>query len=97
MSQKDEQQIIREFGVRRTRQLFATAAAIFAVFFLALIHERPSLLGAFSKNTIFGAQAIVIALFVGFSRYNWRCPLCGKFLRYDVSVHLCRHCGSRLN
>jgi hypothetical protein len=96
MPRKDEQQVISEFGVRRTRQLFIMGAAIFFVFFLALVHDRPALFGEFSKNAIFTAQAVIIALFVGFSSYNWRCPSCGKFLQKDVFISSCKHCGSRL-
>jgi len=96
MSRKDERQIMQDFGVRRGRQLLAIGVALFLVLFLAMLYKRPTVLGEFSKNAIFGAQVIVISAFIGFSSSNWRCPSCNKFLRNDIGVRVCRKCGSRL-
>ena len=96
MSKKDGRQIMREFEARRGRQSFAIVAALFMVLFLAMLYNRPTVLGEFSKNTIFGAQVIVIAAFIGFSSVNWRCPSCNKYLGSDMNRRLCRKCGSRL-
>jgi hypothetical protein len=96
MSKKDGREITEDFGVRRRRQLFAIGVAVFLVFFLAMLHKRPMVPGEFSKNTIFGAQVIVIAAFIGFSSFNWRCPSCNKFLGNDIGLRTCRKCGSRL-
>lgn len=87
---------MQDFEVRRGRQLLAIGVALFLVFFLAMLHKRPTLLGEFSKDTIFGAQVIVISAFVGFSSLNWRCPSCNKYLGYDINRNVCRKCGSRL-
>jgi hypothetical protein len=96
MSKEDERKIMQDFGVRWGRQLFAMGVALFLVFFLAMLHKRPTVLGEFSKNTIFGAQVIVIAAFIGFSSFNWRCPSCNKYLGNGMNRSVCRRCGSRL-
>ncbi len=96
MSKKDGRHIMQDFGVRRARQLLATGVALFLVLFLAMLYSRTTVLGEFSKNAIFGAQAIVIAVFVGFSSVNWRCPSCNKYLGNDMNRRVCRKCGSRL-
>jgi uncharacterized membrane protein len=95
MSEKVERHIKQEFGVRRERQLLAIAVALFLVLFLALLYKRP-VLGEISKNIIFGAQVIVIATFIGFTAFNWRCPSCHKFLGNDIGMRICRKCGSTL-
>jgi hypothetical protein len=96
MSRKDGGQIMQEFGVRRGRQLLAIGVALFLVFFLAMLHKGPTVLGESSKDTLFGLQVIVIAAFIGFSGFNWRCPSCDKYLGNDINRRLCRKCGSRL-
>ncbi len=95
MSEKDEGQIMQDFGLRRRRQLIAIVVALFLVLFLAVLYKRP-LLGEFSRNTVFGSQVIVIAAFIGFSGVNWRCPSCTKYLGNDINRRVCRKCGSRL-
>ena len=87
---------MQEFRVRRGRQLLAIGVALFLVFLLAMLHKRPTVLGEFSRNTIFGAQVIVIAVFIGFSSFNWRCPSCNKYLGNNINRRLCRKCGNRL-
>jgi len=96
MPRKDDRQIIQEFEVRRGRQSVAIVVALFVVLFLAVLYNRPTVLGEFSKNTLFGAQFIVIAAFIGFSSINWRCPSCNKYLGSDMNRRVCRKCGSRL-
>ena len=87
---------MQEFGVRRERQLLAIGVALCLVVFLAMLHKSPTVLGEFSKNTLFGLQVIVIAAFIGFSSFNWRCPSCNKYLGHDMNRRVCRKCGSRL-
>jgi len=87
---------MQEFGVRRGRQLLVIGVAVFFVFFLAMLHKNPAIFGEFSKTTLFGAQVIVIAAFIGFSSVNWRCPSCNKYLGHDMNRRVCRKCGSRL-
>ncbi|TAN42867.1 MAG: hypothetical protein EPN22_11670 [Nitrospirae bacterium] len=96
MPTKDNRQIMQDFGIRRGRQLLAVGVALFLVFFLAMLYKRPTVLGEFSKDAVFGAQVIVIAAFIGFSRVNWRCPSCNKYLGNDLSRPACRKCGTRL-
>ena len=96
MSKKDDRQIMQDFEVRRGRQLLAIGVALFLVLFLAMLHKRPTVLGEFSKNSIYETQIIVIAAFIGFSRFNWRCPSCNRYLGHDMNRRVCRKCGSRL-
>jgi hypothetical protein len=96
MSKKDSRQIMQDFGVRRGRQLLAIGVTLCLLLFLAMLYSRPTILGEFSKDTILGAQVIVIAAFIGFSSFNWRCPSCNKYLGNDISRRVCRKCGSRL-
>lgn len=96
MLKRDARQIMQDFGVRRARQLLAIGVAVCFVLFLAILHKSPAVLGEFSKNTLFGAQVIVIAAFIGFSSVNWRCPSCNKYLGHDMNRRVCRKCGSRL-
>jgi hypothetical protein len=96
MSKRDDRQIMQDFRVRRERQFLAIVVALFLVLFLAMLHKSPTVLVEFSKDTIFGAQVIVIAAFIGFSSFNWRCPSCNKYLGNDMNRRMCRKCGSRL-
>jgi len=86
---------MRDFNIRRRRQLLAIGVALFLVLFLALLYKYP-VLGELSKNTVFGAQVIVIGAFIGFTSMNWKCPSCNKFLGHDIDLHICRKCRNRL-
>lgn len=87
---------MRDFGVRRSRQVLAVSVSLSLVLFLAVIYKYPPVLVAFSSKTIFGAQVMIIAAFIGFSRANWRCPSCDKYLGNDIGRRICGKCGSRL-
>ncbi len=72
MKQKrDNEQVLRDFGVRQARQFLAIAVMLVLLLFLVLLYKRPDLLGEFSKNTIFAAQIMLIAVFIGFSAFSW--------------------------
>jgi len=96
MLKRDEKNIMQNFELRRGRQLIAIGITLFLVLFLAVLYKRPTVLGEFSRNTLFGAQIMVIAAFIGFSRFNWRCPSCNKYLGNDLYRRMCRKCGTRL-
>ncbi|MGD0281265.1 MAG: hypothetical protein ABSB95_02760 [Dissulfurispiraceae bacterium] len=96
MLKRDEKHIIQHFELRRGRQFLAIGVTLFLVLFLAMLYKRPTVLGEFSRNTLFGAQIVVIAAFIGFSRVNWRCPSCNKYLGNDIYRRMCGKCGSRL-
>jgi multisubunit Na+/H+ antiporter MnhB subunit len=93
---KDPKQIMQEFQARQNRQFIAIAAALFSVLLCAVAYKRPDLFGAFSKGTLFGAQAIIIASYIGFTSQNWRCPSCRKRLGTDINRRICKKCGVRL-
>ena len=93
---KDPKQIIKEFQTRQNRQFIAIAAALFSVLLCAVVYKRPDLFGAYSKGTLFGAQAVIIASYIGFTSQNWKCPSCGKRMGNDINRQICRKCGVRL-
>ncbi len=97
VNNKDRDQIRREFKTRQTRQIIAIAAALFLVLLSAVIKKRPDLFGSVPSTALFGAQAVVIAAFLGFSAVNWRCPACGKFLGKDLHRSRCGKCGVGLS
>ncbi|MDH5768052.1 MAG: hypothetical protein OEZ31_03730 [Nitrospirota bacterium] len=97
MKQKrDNEQVMRNFGVRQARQFLAIAVMLVLLLFLVLLYKHPDLIGEFSKNTIFAAQIVLIAVFIGFSAFNWRCPSCKKYLGTDSNRRICKKCGTRL-
>lgn len=96
MQEGDNKRIMRDFGLRKGRQFLAIAATLVLLLFLVLLHKHPDLIGEFSKDTIFAAQIVLIAVFIGFSAFNWRCPSCKKYLGNDINKRICKHCGTRL-
>ncbi len=93
---KDDIGIMKEFRRRQTRQIVAVAIALFLVLLVAVIHRRSDIFGDISKHMLFAVQALLIALFIGFTAVNWRCPSCGKHLGGDIHRSRCSKCGSRL-
>jgi tRNA(Ile2) C34 agmatinyltransferase TiaS len=96
MRKKDQTDIKREYRLRQTRQIIAVTVALFLVMLAAVLYKRPDLVGAFSKGTLFGLQAISIAAFLGYTAYNWRCPSCDKHLGSNVHRQRCGKCGALL-
>jgi uncharacterized membrane protein len=96
MQKKDDEQIKRDFWLRQGRQLLAIAAALFLVLLMAVVHKRHDLFGEYSKNTLVAAQLVIIAAFIVFTAFNWRCPSCKKYLGKDIYKRACRHCKTRL-
>ncbi len=94
--EKDAEQIMRDFRLRQNRQFLAIGLALFFLLLLVLIHSRTDLFGEISKGIIFGAQSLVIAAFIGFSAFNWRCPSCRKYLGIDIGRRACKYCRTRL-
>jgi hypothetical protein len=87
---------MRDFKLRQSRQSLAIGVTLLLLLFLALIYKRPALLGEFSRNTIVAAQILLIAAFIGFSAFNWRCPSCKKYLGNNIIRRICKHCRTRL-
>lgn len=96
MQKRDNNQIMQDFRLRQSRQLLAMALTLFLLLFLVLIYKRTDIFGEFSKNNIFASQIILIAVFIGFSVFNWRCPSCSKYLGSDINRRICKKCGIRL-
>ncbi len=96
MQKKDDKEIMQEFRVRQSRQFLAIAVTLFLLLLIVLLYKRYDLFGGFPKDTIFGAEILVIASFIGFSALNWRCPSCNKYLGSDINRRICRKCRTRL-
>lgn len=96
MTQKSNEKIIRDFRLRQNRQLLAIAVTLVLLLLPVLLHKRPDFFGEISRDIIFAAQVVLIAAFIGFSVFNWRCPLCKKYLGSDINRRICRQCGTRL-
>jgi preprotein translocase subunit SecD len=90
------ERIRAEFAKRQGRQSVAVVAAMLLVVVFAMLYARPGWLGPNSRATIFSAQIVVIAAFIGFTYHNWRCPACNRHLGGDLHRHLCRKCRARL-
>ena len=96
MQKKDHKQIMKDFRVRQSRQFFAMSITVLFMVFFVLLYKRPDLFGEMSKQSIFAAQVVFIAAFIGFSAVNWRCPACNKYLGPDINRRICRKCRTRL-
>lgn len=96
MQKNDDKQIKREFWLRQGRQLIAIAAALFLIILLAVVYKRQDLFGEYSRDSLVGAQLVVVTAFISFTALNWRCPSCNKYLGKDINKRVCRHCKSRL-
>jgi uncharacterized membrane protein YGL010W len=96
MQRRDDERIMREFGVRQSRQFLAIAVTLVLLLLLTLFYKRTDLFGEVSKQTILAAEVAVIAAFIFFSALNWRCPSCGKYLGTNIGRRICRRCGARL-
>jgi len=96
MQKRDNKQIMRDFGLRQSRQFLAIAVTLLLILLLSVVYKRSDLFGEFSKNAIFAAQIVLIAAFIGFSAFNWRCPSCNKYLGSNINRRICKQCGTRL-
>ena len=96
MEKRDAQTIMRDFAVRRTRQIIAIVAVLFLVLLVAVLYKRPDLLGAFSKDTLVSVQIMIVLAFLNFTAFNWQCPSCKKYLGNDLNKRVCKQCGARL-
>jgi hypothetical protein len=96
LQKRDNKQIMRDFGLRQSRQFLAIAVTLLLLLFLVFLYKHPDIFGEFSKNTIFAAQIVLIAAFIGFSAFNWRCPSCNKYLGSNINRRICKQCGTRL-
>ena len=96
MQRGDDDRIMREFGVRQSRQFLAIAVTLVLLLFLTLLYKRTDLFGEVSKQTIIAAEVAVIGAFIGFSALNWRCPSCNRYLGTDIGRRICKRCGTRL-
>ncbi len=97
MQKGDDKKIIHEFRIRQGRQYLAISVTLLLVILLTVIYKRPDLFGEFSREIISITQITLIAVFIGFSSFNWRCPSCKKYLGNNIGRQRCRRCGTRLH
>lgn len=90
------ERVSAEFAKRQVRQSAAIAAATLLVVVFAVLFARPGWLGPNSRGTIFSAQIVVIAAFIGFTFHNWRCPACNRHLGGDLHRRRCGTCRAGL-
>ena len=91
------EQIRTEFAKRQGRQHVAIVASVLLIIVFAILYARPGWLGPNSRGTIFSAQIVVIAAFIGFTYKNWRCPACSRHLGGELHRRLCGKCRARLH
>ena len=91
-----DERIMKEFTARQSRQLIAIAVTLFLVLLCGVIYKRPDLFGEFSKGKLYSAQIAVIAVFIVFTSFNWRCPACHAHLGHDIFRRRCKKCGARM-
>lgn len=96
MQKKNYEQIKQEFHQRQTYQIIAIAIALFVVMLCAVLYKRPGVMGEYSKAALFSVQIATIAVFLIFTVYNWRCPVCSKSLGSDINKRGCKKCKTRL-
>jgi len=96
MQKKDPEQIRQEFHQRQTHQIIAIAIALFVVMLCAVLYKRPGVMGEYSKAALFSVQVATIAVFIIFTSYNWRCPVCSRSLGTDINKRGCKKCQTRL-
>ncbi len=96
MQKREDTAIMKEFRRRQTRQILAVAVVLFLVLLAAVVRKRPDIFGEFSSASLFAAQAICIAAFIGFTAMNWRCPACGRHLGGNIDRRRCGRCGTKL-
>ena len=91
------EKIRAEFVKRQGRQSVAISAAMLLIIIFAILYARPGWLGPNARGTIFAAQSVVIAAFIGFTYHNWRCPACGRHLGGELHRRRCGKCGVQLH
>ena len=96
MEKRDDEKILHEFRLRQNRQFLAISVTLLLLIFLTLIYKRPDLFREFSKEIISTTQIVLIAAFIGFSAFNWRCPSCKKYLGNNIRRQRCKQCGAKL-
>ncbi|HTZ19233.1 MAG TPA: hypothetical protein VMB78_12425 [Dissulfurispiraceae bacterium] len=96
MAQEKEDQIKLDFARRRRRQMIAIATTCISLVLLALVANHPDIFGSYARNDILSAQILLLAGFIWFNIYNWRCPLCKKSIGPDINIRVCRHCRTGL-
>lgn len=97
MSQPEgEKIIVEQFARCYRRQIIGICVSVFFVLFLAAVYKRPDIFGEYLKSSLFAAECLVVAAFIGFTAANWRCPSCVRYLGHDLLIARCRRCGAKL-
>ena len=93
---KSKEEIIAEFKKNRTRQIIAVFPMLLAIFVLLSVEYNPEGLLGFPPSTILAISIGLIVLVLVFSRINWKCPSCQKYLGKAFKPKFCSNCGAPL-
>ena len=75
MQYNSDERIIREFKLRKTRQLYAIVMVIALLVAVLWKHSHPGLLlGELSKPVVLFLEIALFGGFIAFTAANWRCP-----------------------
>lgn len=94
LTEQRKKEIKAQFARRRRNQLLLFIPVAIAIAPFA-INSGGSFLGLDPLIWPFVTIGIVLAAFV-FSRYNWRCPACNKYLGNSINPEFCSKCGAQL-
>ena len=83
-----------DFAKRRKRQILGLIP-VFAIFLLAIVLDKKPETALFDvpSEDVLGAAFVVVAGFVAFTLWNWRCPACHRYLGKGTSPAFCSKCG----
>lgn len=93
---KSKEEIIVEFKKKRTRQIIAVFPMLLAVFGVLSVEDNPEGLFGLTPGIILAISIGLIVLVLVFSRFNWKCPSCQKYLGKAFNPKFCSNCGSPL-
>lgn len=93
---KSKEDIISEFGKRRTREYIITPPMIMAFICVVIARYRPEALFGISPDIVFMVGIPLFIFLMTFSWLNWRCPNCRKYFGRAVNPKFCSRCGAQL-
>ncbi|MCP3927219.1 MAG: hypothetical protein GY714_32065 [Desulfobacterales bacterium] len=91
---KSKEDVFLEFKKLRRNQMIATIPMIIAVISLIMPENSAGLFGL-SQNLILGISISVIISYFIFSLFNWKCPLCNRYLGKSWNPKYCQKCGDQ--
>jgi hypothetical protein len=93
-----KEQIQRDYGARRQRQLMMTLPLGLVILALIFTDDNPggSIMGI--RADVFTALMVGLILIIALVSFrNWRCPGCNKYLGRAFNPNFCQRCGVQLH